>query len=127
MYHNVIAGESNLSLFLCTRYLQELEIALRLTGIRTCYERPGMQGIYWPRLCVENPEHGWMDEVICVVPLLLDGPNPTWWFEWRSLVPCACSYCKEADRQRIYPATDMTKAAQIIAEQLRDADDEDER
>jgi hypothetical protein len=124
MYHdNVIADESRLALYLSARLLQELGVALQLAGIRTRYERPGVEGIDWPRLCVEHPEHGWMDEVICTVPLLLDGPNPTWWFEWRSIVPCACSYCKEADRQRICPATDMTKAAQIIAEQLREEDD----
>jgi hypothetical protein len=61
-----------------------------------------------------------MDEVICAVPLQLDGPNPTWWFEWRSLMLCTCSYCKEVDRQRICSATDMRKAAQIIAEQLQE-------
>jgi hypothetical protein len=120
MYHNVIAGDSSLSLYLSTCYLQELETALRLAGIRTSYERPGREGINWPRLCVEHPEYGWMTEVICAVPLQLEGPNPTWWFEWRSTVPCTCSDCKGADRQRICPATDMTKAACLIAAQLRE-------
>jgi hypothetical protein len=109
---SIIPDESRLALYLSARYLQELEIALRLTGIRTRYERPGIEGFDLPRLCVEHPELGWMDEVICALPWHLNGPNPEWWFEWYK--PW------EEARARICAAKDMAKAAAVILVQLHE-------
>jgi hypothetical protein len=118
--HDTIPDESRLTLYLSTRYLQELEVALQLAGVRTRYERPGVDGIELPRLVVEHPAFGWMNEVICALPLLLEGPNPQWWFEWRSFVSCRCPDCVDKKPERICVAKDMIQAARLIAEELRE-------
>jgi hypothetical protein len=117
---DTIPDESRLVLYFSARYVQELEVALRLAGIHTRYERPGVDGIELPRLVVAHPAFGWMDEVICAVPWQLDDPNPQWWFEWRSFVSCDCSHCKKKEPQQICPAVDMKQAAQLIAEELQE-------
>lgn len=114
----ILPTASRLSLYLSGRYLQELEIALRLAGIRTRYERPGIRGIALPRLCVKHPDNGWMIELICAVPVRLDDAQFEWWFEWCSFVPSGCPLCAETQRRRICVAKDMTQAARIIADQL---------
>jgi hypothetical protein len=112
MPDSTIPDESRLTLYLSTRYLQELELALRLAGIRTRYERPGIEGFDLPRLVVEHPAFGWMNEVICAMPMLLEGPNPEWWFEWHK--PW------KDTRERICLAVDMTSAARLVAQELRE-------
>ena len=108
---DTIPDDSRLALYFSTRYLQELQLALRLVGVLARYERPGIDTIMLPRLVVEHPERGELDEVICATrSRRRDGPNAAWWFEWRLF--------RDGRRERICTATDMSKAARIVAEQL---------
>lgn len=117
-YDNTIALDVWPSLYLSSRYLQELEIALRSVGIRTRYERPGLDGIVIPRLYVEHPEHGELSQALCATPLRTNSRGLEWWFEWRSFTPCDCSECIRTELERICRIGDMSTAAQLIAQQL---------
>jgi hypothetical protein len=111
MVGNTIPSEMRLSLYISTRFLQELELALQLIGIPARYERPGSGGIIPPRLNVEHPQ-GCVEKAICAYPWLLESAETEWWFEW---------FGSRGDiRERICPATDMPRAARTIAERLRE-------
>jgi hypothetical protein len=119
MVDDTIPGEVRLALYISARYLQELEIALRLAGVPARYERPGMDGKIVPRLFVEHPGHGDPDAIICTIPLEFDGqplawdvPDPPWWFMW---------WPRHAEaRESICPAVDMNEAARVIAGRSRE-------
>lgn len=108
------------------RFLQELELALRLIGIPSAYVRPGIEEVAFPRLyvgCTEDELEAFdvTDEAraelggfVCAVPFALNeqrrcwaDPDPEWWFMWwgdQTLPICQ--------------ATDMRRAARVIADQL---------
>ncbi|HEX6470996.1 MAG TPA: hypothetical protein VF069_17990 [Streptosporangiaceae bacterium] len=109
MVENAIPGEARLSLYISSRYLQELGVALRLIGIASRYERPGIGGLPLPRLCVPHP--GRLGTAIYAIPRSACGAAPQWWFEWTS--------CRGGWRRRICSVTDLPYAARVIAEQLR--------
>lgn len=116
---NTIPSEARLALYMSARYLQELEIALRLAGIPVRYQRPGTDSGLVPRLFVEHPGQGDLGEIICTLPLELggqdlawDAPDPPWWFMW-------CPRGAQT-REPICPAVDMKAAAEIIAARLRE-------
>jgi hypothetical protein len=117
---NTLPGEIRLPLYLSARYLQELELALRLAGVRVRYERPGTGGIMFPRLSVECPQQGDSSRAICATPQRPGGRQVVWCFEWRSLAPFGRSPRTRRMPERICPAVDMNRAARIIAGQLRD-------
>ena len=89
-----------LSLYLATRHLIELQAALQVSGLPTRYERAGTDGIDWPRLRVRHPLSEKPLEAIRVTP----------WLEWTQ------------DHALICPATDVSRAAELIAEHLSDRD-----
>jgi hypothetical protein len=125
MLDHTIPSEVRLSLYLSARFLQELELALQLIGVPSAYVRPGIEGVVFPRLYVgftEDELEGWgetddgaeRDEFICAVPFTLNeqrrcwtDPDPEWWFMWwgDQMLP-------------ICRATDMRRAARVIADQL---------
>jgi hypothetical protein len=126
MLDHTIPSEVRLSLYLSARFLQELELALRLIGVPCAYVRPGIEGVAFPRLYVgfdrdelepldaTDEASTELDEFICAVPFTLNeqrrswtDPDPEWWFMWwgdQTLPICQ--------------ATDMRIAARVIAEQL---------
>jgi hypothetical protein len=117
MVENAISGETRLWLYMSACYLQELELALRLAGVPSRYERPGIDGILIPRLCVADSRNGQADAAICAIPRVFDvrrpawkGPDPQWWFLWWK--PPA------QPRDPICPAVDMNEAARLVAAQL---------
>lgn len=57
MHDNIIPSELRLLLYNSARYLQQLEIALRLIAIPARYDRPGIDGISMPRLCVTHSNY----------------------------------------------------------------------
>lgn len=118
MYDNTIATDVWPSLYLSSQYLQELETALRSVGIRTRYQRPGIDGIVMPRLYVEHPEHGQLSHALCATPWRANSQSLEWWFEWRSFTPCNCFECVHTELRRICRIRDISRAAQTIAGQL---------
>lgn len=114
MLDNTIPGAVRLSMYLASRYLRELQVALQLVGVSVSYERPGFGGIGLPRLRLP---HGEADKAIYAIPRLPcgqrmegDTSDPQWWFVW-----------SPAERLRpICPAVDMNQAARIIAEQVNE-------
>jgi hypothetical protein len=115
MIDDTIPCGARLAVYLSARFLQELEIALRLLGIPVWYERPGMDGIIVPRLRVEHVGHQEPDAVICTVPQVFDTPpawrtpDPRWWFMWWTR--------NEEAHEPICEAVDMNEAAHLIAAQ----------
>jgi hypothetical protein len=121
MPDNTLPAEIRLSLYLSTRLLQELQLALQLLGIPARYDRPGITGIGIPRLVVnpaeedeETFEVDETDDVICALPMVhktlrlsWTDLDPQWWFMWWGDEPLP-----------ICQAVDMNKAARIIADQL---------
>lgn len=119
MGDNAIPGEARLALYMSARYLQELEIALRLAGVPARYDRPGMEAGLVPRLFVEHPGQAELGGIICTISPELDGrrlpwnaSDPPWWFMWWLR--------DERRREPICPAVDMTEAAHLIAARLRE-------
>jgi hypothetical protein len=110
MADNTISSELRLPLYISSRYLKELDLALQLIGMPTRYERPGSGGIVLPRLYVEHPARRCPDKAICALPWLLESAKPEWWFEWFG--------SREDIRDRICAATDLPYAARIITERL---------
>jgi hypothetical protein len=126
MLDHTIPGDVRLSLYLSTRFLQELSIALQLIGIPSAYVRPGIAEAPFPRLYAGFTEDELealeemneaaveVEDFVCAVPFVLNegsrcrtDSDPQWWFIWW------------ADQTLpICPATDMNEAARIIAEQL---------
>jgi hypothetical protein len=128
MLDHTIPCEGRLSLYLSARFLQELQVALQLIGVRCAYVRPGIEGVVFPRLYLGFTEgeletldatdeaNAELDEFICAVPFTLNeqrhcwtDPDPEWWFMWwgdQTLPICQ--------------ATDMRRAARVIADQLRE-------
>lgn len=114
MVDNTIPDEARLALYMSARYLQELEIALRLAGVPARYERPRLGETVVPRLRVEHVGDGDPDEVICTIPrafdtrsLTHDAADPQWWFMWWAP--------QQRRREPICPAVDMNAAARVIA------------
>lgn len=107
MYDNAIQGQLGFSLYLSSRYLKELGVALQRLGIPTRYKGPVVEEHKFepPRLYLRPDER---HVFVCAVPM--DGiflywcaRNPQWWFTWgrnETLLIC--------------PAIDMSKAARII-------------
>jgi hypothetical protein len=113
LIESTVPGEARLSLYISGRYLQELAVALRLIGIATRYERPGIGGLPLPRLRVGDPPFDPIDTAIYALPrATCRGAAPQWWFEWTS--------CRGGWRRRICAVTDLPYAARVIAEQLRE-------
>jgi hypothetical protein len=113
---SIIPDESRLALYYATRYLQELEIALRLEGVHTHYDRPGCGGITVPRLRIRLANADWSDWVVGVSPKVLETQTlewneaePEWWFMW----------CKARLRKPICQAVDMPHAARLIVLELQ--------
>jgi hypothetical protein len=132
---DIIPQEVRLSLYLATRFLQELKLALQLIGIPSTYIRPGIDGVILPRLyvgCTEYDLHAWkmaeqadepsgkadgigeLDNFVCALPFSLNdqrrsrtAPELEWWFTWWG--DQALPICQ---------ARDMRQAAQVIVEQL---------
>jgi hypothetical protein len=121
MLDHTVPSDLRLSLYLSTRLLQELELALQLMGVPSVYVRPGVEGIAFPRLyvgCMEADLQGddgaEPDEFVCSVPFAScprdsssPASDPEWWFVWWG--DKTLPICK---------ATNMRQAARIIAEQL---------
>jgi hypothetical protein len=126
MYDNTIPDEARLSLYLSARYLQELQLALRLIDVPSTYVRPGIGGYGLPQLHVGPAEYdpealgepdgtiAVRDDFICALPFVLStqrlswtDPEPEWRFMW----------CWHEPLQ-IWQAVDMMEAARIIAGQL---------
>jgi hypothetical protein len=113
MLDHTIPSEFRLSLYLSTRLLQELSLALRLIGVPSAYIRPGAEGVVFPRLYVGCAD-GELDDFVCAVPLssrahcpCRSARDPEWWFMWwRDQTMPICE------------ATDMKQAARVIADQL---------
>jgi hypothetical protein len=110
--------------YLATRLLQELQLALQLMDVESSYVRPWVEGICFPRLYLGSPTYEpkvpetveggitLLSYFVCAVPLPLPGqhhsrlvPAVGWWFMWWSdvLIP-------------ICPATDMWYAARVIVD-----------
>jgi hypothetical protein len=118
-YDNAIPDEVRLSLYLSTRYLQELELALTLLGVPCTYVRPGLGCYALPRLYVgftdDAPEAlRKAENFICALPFVLNsqwlswnGLDPEWWFAWSG-----------DPTTPICQATNMQQAARVIADQL---------
>lgn len=122
---NSLPPEVRLSLYLATRFLQELQLALQLIGIPSAYVRPGIEGIVFPRLYVgftEDELERWgetddgteLDDFVCAVPFAPKARHPCWaardpewWFMWWG-----------DQTMPICEATDMRLAARVIAGQL---------
>jgi hypothetical protein len=125
MLDHTIPSDYRLSLYLSSRFLQELSVALQLIGIPSAYVRPGIEGVVFPRLYVgftEDDLEGGdrmddgtrLDDFVCGVPFAPPAQRPSWtapdsewWFMWWG--DQTMPICK---------ATDMKQAAQVIADQL---------
>jgi hypothetical protein len=118
MLDHTIPSDVRLSLYLSTRFLQELSLALQLIGVPSAYVRPGVEGVDFPRLYVgfaeDELEGTELDDFVCAMPFtpMAQSPSrnardPEWWFMWwgdQTLPICQ--------------ATDMKQAARVIADQL---------
>ncbi|HZB30337.1 MAG TPA: hypothetical protein VE465_09245 [Streptosporangiaceae bacterium] len=120
---DTIPAEIRFSVYLSTRLLQELQLALQLLGVQCAYVRPGVEGIHFPRLYLSSTTYETrvpdkedaitlLDYFVCVVPLPLPVqhhfrlvPAVEWWFMWWGdvLMP-------------ICTATDMQYAARVIVD-----------
>lgn len=98
-------GELTLSRYLSACLLRELQIALRLIGIRSRCQPIGHDDIDVPHLYLNHSELGWLPMPIVALPGAADGDALEWWFKLGS-GDCVCS------------ATNMPTAARIIADDL---------
>src|SRR5262245_40000387 len=101
MNYHTIPDEVQLSSYMSSRLLGELQLALRLIGLDTCYMPPRDEP---PHIIVRHSSGEYWEEVYAL-PWLAGGSNLQWWFEWTG-------------RECICPAVDMGEAARIIAEQM---------
>jgi hypothetical protein len=103
---NALPAETRLSLYVATRLLGELQVALQLIGLATRYERPGAQGVEQPRLYVSHPAGESAEEAVRVTAQPAGGPDCERWFEW------------ERESERICPTSDLPGATRLIAEHM---------
>jgi hypothetical protein len=97
MLDRTIPSDLRLSLYLSTRLLQELSVALQLMGVPSVHIRAGIGGVAFPRLyvgCTDDDlqgrdERAELDDFVCSVPFAScprppSSPpsDPEWWFVW---------------------------------------------